>query len=62
MPGLSEFFSRYKTVVVMSEGSVFRAQAAHCNAPKNTMIHTDYSLWSKWNDWTKEITKNDGEL
>lgn len=34
MPGLSNLFSRYKTVVVMSEGSVFRAQAAHCNAPK----------------------------
>lgn len=63
MPGISNLFSRYKTVVVMSEGSVFRAQAAHCNAPKKIQwIHTDYSLWSKWNDWTKEITKNDGEL
>lgn len=63
MPGLSNLFSRYKTVVVMSEASVFRAQAAHCNAPKKIQwIHTDYSLWSKWNDWTKEITKNDGEL
>lgn len=63
MPGVTDLFSRYKTVVVMSESSAFRNQAAHCNAPKKIQwIHTDYSLWSKWNDWTKEITKNDGEL
>ena len=63
MPGVTDLFSRYKTVVVMSEGSTFRKQVALCNAAKKIQwIHTDYSLWSKWSDWTKEITKNDSEI
>lgn len=62
MPGVSKLFSRYHTVVVMSEASAFRKQVAHCNAQKKIQwIHTDYSLWSELNDWTKEVTKDDGD-
>lgn len=57
---LSELFSKYKIVCVMSEASAFRKNVAESTAnQKIQWIHTDYDEWRNFNDWTRNITKDD---
>lgn len=59
----SDFMEQYDTVCVLSEASQMRATVAKLVHPKKVQwIHTDYALWSQYTDWTKMITRNDGEL
>lgn len=58
-----EYFERFDTVCVLSEGSQLRQQVSELRHPRKIQwIHTDYALWSDWSDWTRQITANDGEL
>ena len=63
LPHLTQVFSQYKTICVMSEGSGFRELVAASKAERKVQwIHTDYCEWKTINSWTKEITANDAEL
>lgn len=63
LPHLTQVFSQYKTICVMSEGSGFRELVAASQAERKIQwIHTDYCEWRTINSWTKEITANDAEL
>ena len=63
LPYIATLFSKYKTVCVMSEASIFRKAVAESNCEnKIQWIHTDYCDWKDKNEWTKKITLNDGEI
>lgn len=58
-----EYFEKFDTVCVLSEGSQLRQQVSELRHPRKIQwIHTDYALWSDWSEWTQQITANDGEL
>lgn len=60
---LSELFSQYEIICVMSEGSIFRNEVAAANSERKIQyIHTDYVSWSRLSDWTREVTSNDEDL
>jgi len=62
-PKLSDFFSNFDTVCVISEGSGFREIVAACHARRKIQwIHTDYCAWKDKTKWTKQITKNDAKI
>ncbi|PXX48950.1 glycosyltransferase involved in cell wall biosynthesis [Hungatella effluvii] len=63
LPYLSTLFSQFDTICVMSEGSSYRQAVAVSSCKRKIQwIHTDYCDWKDKNDWSKKITKNDGEL
>ncbi|MEY8232645.1 glycosyltransferase [Oscillospiraceae bacterium 50-16] len=63
LPKLSNIFSDFGTVCVMSESSGFREVVAKCQAKRKVQwIHTDYCDWKNKTKWTKEITKNDAQI
>lgn len=59
-PLVTNLFSNYDIINVMSEASVLRKYVAEskCNC-KIQWIHTDYVAWSTFNEWTSSITKDD---
>lgn len=60
LPKCIDLFSEYSSVVVMSEGSVFREFVANCTCNnKIQFIHTDYSNWKKINYMTSKLSEND---
>lgn len=63
LPRISNVFSEYKTVCVMSEASAFRKAVADSRAEKKIQwIHTDYCNWRIKSDWTRSLTENDAEI
>lgn len=63
LPCISDLFSKFKTVVVMSESSVFRPMVAESKAARKVQwIHTDYCDWKDRTEWTRSITAKDGEI
>lgn len=59
-PQLSKLFSNYDVICVMSEGSVFRKEAADSFAQRKVQfIHTDYASWRNLSEWTRKITADD---
>ncbi len=63
LPRLVDLFSGYRTICVMSEGSSFRPIVAKVkNTHKVQWMHIDYCQWRIQDDWTRRITKNDGDL
>lgn len=63
LSNLSVVFSDFDIICVMAENSVFREVVSKVNCKKKIQwIHTDYRKWRKQTDWTKQITKNDGEI
>ena len=63
IPRLSELFSEYDTICVMSEGSEFKPMVAESSARKKIQwVHIDYCYWKQTNDWAIERTKDDKEL
>lgn len=63
MKSAQELFEQFHTVCVVSEGSIWRETVAECSARKKIQwIHTDYAAWREFSDWTKNITKDDGEI
>ena len=63
LPYIEKLFSKYNTVCVMSEGSVYR-KAVSMSSCKNKIqwIHIDYCNWKDKSDWTRSITINDKEI
>lgn len=62
-PQLSELFSSYDIVCVMSEGSAFRREVANSSAPRKVQfIHTDYVSWRSMSEWTQKITEDDENI
>lgn len=60
LPKISDLFSRYQIIYVMSEDSNYRQLVAESKCKRKIqMIHTDYNAWKELNEWTKGITKND---
>lgn len=60
---LKEKIETYDIVIVMSEASKLRKFVSTLKHPKKIQwIHTDYVLWSQYNNWTKKITKKDYKL
>lgn len=58
---LKKYFEQYDIVCVMSEGSNYRKIVSELIKPiKIQWIHTDYFLWSNFNDYTKRTSSNDG--
>jgi len=58
-----KLFGQFKTVCVVSEGSIWRKDVANCSAQKKIQwIHTDYAAWKNFSDWTRHITKDDGQI
>lgn len=63
LPKMSNIFSGFGTVCVMSETSVFREAVSTCQAQRKVQwIHTDYCDWRTISKWTREITKNDAQI
>ncbi len=63
LPFTTKIFSQFQIVCVMSEASAFRKFVGDSTAQKKIQwIHTDYVAWSNYNEWTRSITKNDGEI
>lgn len=59
-PLVTNLFSNYNTVCVMSEASFFRKYVAESTCKRKIQwIHTDYVAWSEFNDWTRNITAKD---
>ena len=63
-PEESAVFGEYECVCVMSEGSVFRKAVSELPSAvrKIQFIHTFYAHWRNFNDWTREVTKDDGRI
>lgn len=60
---LSDLFSEYDTVCVMSESSAFRTEVAKSSTNRKIQyIHTDYAAWCALSDWSRMITANDAEI
>lgn len=60
---LRKLASSYDVVCLLSEGSRFKKVIAESTPQKKIQwIHTDYCAWSQMNDYTKGLSKNDGEL
>lgn len=60
---VSDEFSKYPVVCVMSEASVYRKMVAESAAEKKIQwIHTDYAGWRDHSDWTRKITEKDGDI
>lgn len=56
-------FEAFDVVCVVSEASRMRSMVAGLEHPKKVQwIHTDYSLWSQFSDWTRQVTRNDAHL
>lgn len=54
---------QFDSVIVVSEASKLRALAGKLKHPgKIQWIHTDYSLWSDFSDWTRAVTKKDKNI
>lgn len=63
LPKITILFSKYPTICVISEASLYRKAIAESNCEiKIQWIHTDYCEWKDKNDWTKKITLNDAKL
>jgi len=63
LPHLSNQFSLYDTVCVMSEASAFRNVVANSTCSRKVQwIHIDYCVWRSKNSWTAEVTKDDESL
>lgn len=63
LPNLKKLFSKYETVCVMSEGSVYRHIVAQAECRKKIQwIHIDYCAWKEKTEWNRKITKDDGEI
>ncbi len=63
LPFLSEVFSKFDIVCVMSEASRYREIVANSKCKRKIQwIHTDYCDWRIKTDWTRKITQNDEEL
>lgn len=63
LPKISNLFSKFDTVCVMSEASAFRGAVASSDAKRKIQwVHTDYCSWAETSDWTRQITANDGEI
>lgn len=63
IPKISSLFSKYDTICVMSEGSIYREAAAMSSCKKKIQwIHTDYCNWREKGDWNKKITNKDGDI
>ena len=55
-----EFFSKYDTVCLLSEGSMFKKAAANCGAAnKIQWIHTDYCSWREVSWYTRDLARDD---
>jgi len=53
----------FDTVIVVSEASKLRSMVSKLHHPRKIQwIHTDYELWSEFSEWTRVVTKKDGEL
>lgn len=53
----------YDCVCVPFENSVYRVAVSKCNSPhKIQWIHIDYFEWRKMNQYSLEVSQNDGEL
>lgn len=51
---------QFDDVIVVSEASKVRKTVSGLNGPKKIQwIHTDYSRWSQFSEWSRAITKND---
>lgn len=62
-PQLSEMFSKFDIICVMSEGSQFRNAVAEAKVQRKIQyIHTDYAAWKNISQWTQTITLNDNEI
>lgn len=62
-PRLSQLFSQYDIVCVMSEGSTFREEVANSKSKRKVQyIHTDYATWREISDWSRMITANDSKI
>lgn len=62
-PRLSQLFSKYDIVCVMSEGSAFREEVANSKSNRKVQyIHTDYATWRGLSDWSRMITANDAKI
>lgn len=60
---ISVYLSGFDTVCVVSEASKLRSTVAALHGPRKVQwIHTDYTVWSKLNSWTKAITRRDADL
>ena len=61
-PGISKFFSKYDTVIVLSEGSELKKDVADCEANlKIQWIHTDYYEWRHASEYAKQRSCKDRE-
>ena len=60
---LAGSFEKFDVVCVISEASRMRGMVSQlCHPKKIQWIHTDYALWSQFNDWTRQMTRNDATL
>lgn len=63
MPAITKKFEEFSMVCVTSEGSSFRSLISRSKCKKKIQwIHTDYSRWSSFNDYTREATKDDEKI
>ncbi|MCX4268715.1 MAG: glycosyltransferase [Lachnospiraceae bacterium] len=63
LESITNLCSEYSVVTVMSEASAFRYVVSKSSCKnKIQWIHTDYCSWREFNEWTKEITKNDEQI
>lgn len=60
LPHITQLFSSFDIVCVMSESSVFRKYVSESTAKKKIQwIHTDYCEWIERSDWARKITEKD---
>jgi len=63
LPCLSNLFSKFDIICVMSEGSGFREAAAASGCKRKIQyIHTDYAAWRIMAEWNRQITAKDRDL
>lgn len=61
-PTVKDFFSKYSTVCIMSEGSNFKEPVALSRAKKKIQwIHTDYCAWKEQTEYGRQQSKYDNE-
>ena len=54
------FFSKYKTVCLLSEGSMYKDAFANCKAQdKIQWLHTDYCSWREVSWYTRDLARDD---
>jgi len=60
---LRQLAGRYSTICVLSEGSIYRDFVAGLEGVRRIQfVHTFYSLWRDFSEWTHRATANDGKL